>query len=59
MHMKRRLGNHPISWDEAAGRLKIGASQGAFPGMLKQRTFACLVRPAGPGSPARRMRMPC
>jgi alpha-D-xyloside xylohydrolase len=31
--------NIPISYDESAGRLTIGARQGSFPGMLKERTF--------------------
>ena len=36
----------PLSWDDRAGRLKIGARVGGFPGMLKSRTFnIVLVRP--------------
>ena len=33
----------PFAWDEASQTLTIGARQGEFPGMLKQRTFR-LVR---------------
>ena len=38
-------------WDDAAGKLTIGARKGSFPGMLKQREFrVVLVRPgAGVG----------
>jgi alpha-D-xyloside xylohydrolase len=35
-----------FQWDDAAGKLTIGARQGSFPGMLTQRTFhVVLVRP--------------
>ena len=29
----------PLTWNESAGTLTIGARQGKFPGMLKERTF--------------------
>jgi alpha-D-xyloside xylohydrolase len=29
----------PLTWNEAAGTLTIGARNGKFPGMLKERTF--------------------
>ncbi|HEY1605573.1 MAG TPA: TIM-barrel domain-containing protein [Allosphingosinicella sp.] len=39
----------PISWDERAGTLTIGARQGSFPTMLQTRTFR--IRWITPGRP--------
>jgi alpha-D-xyloside xylohydrolase len=33
----------PITWDDASGRLTIGARQGTFPGMLESRTFKVVL----------------
>ena len=33
----------PIAWDDASGRLTIGARQGTFPGMLESRTFKVVL----------------
>jgi len=41
----------PIHWDDQAGELTIGERKGAFPGMLKERTFQVVLvrrgRPVG------------
>jgi alpha-D-xyloside xylohydrolase len=33
----------PIRWDDASRTLSLGAREGAFPGMLEQRTFEVVV----------------
>jgi alpha-D-xyloside xylohydrolase len=42
-----------LNWDDAAGTLRIGARQGTFPGMIKQRKFniVMMAAPAGSGQP--------
>lgn len=36
----------PIRWDDKSGKLTLGARKGAFPGMLRERTFRIVwVRP--------------
>jgi len=40
----------PIQWDDAAGRLTIGARQGQFPGMLEKRTFHVVFVSEGQGT---------
>ncbi len=39
----------PLTWNEAAGTLTIGARQGSFPGMLHERTFELVW--VGKGAP--------
>ncbi len=39
----------PIRWDDAKGTLTIGKREGAFPGMLAQRTFEVVL--VGKGKP--------
>ena len=43
----------PISWDDAKHALEIGKRSGAFPGMLKERTFnvVCVSENHGAGIP--------
>jgi alpha-D-xyloside xylohydrolase len=36
-----------MHWDDAAKTLTIGAREGSFPGMLKERTFRVVVVGAG------------
>ncbi|GEP98946.1 TIM-barrel domain-containing protein [Chitinophaga cymbidii] len=36
---KGRFSNIPVRWNESAGTLTIGAREGSFPGMLRQRYF--------------------
>jgi alpha-D-xyloside xylohydrolase len=36
-----------IHWDDAAGKLTIGARQGQFPGMLASRTFRVILVDTG------------
>jgi alpha-D-xyloside xylohydrolase len=47
----------PLRWSEARGALTIGAREGSFPGMLKERTFQVVLvsraKPRGFGSVAR------
>ena len=33
----------PLAWDEASRTLTIGAREGSFPGMLRERTFTVIV----------------
>jgi alpha-D-xyloside xylohydrolase len=44
------LATIPLIWNEAAGTLTIGARQGKFPGMLKERTFRIVFVSAGHGT---------
>ena len=41
----------PITWDDASGKLTIGAREGSFPGMLAARDFQVVLvasdRPVG------------
>jgi alpha-D-xyloside xylohydrolase len=38
-----RLATIRFEWNDAARELVIGARQGRFPGMLKARTFRCVL----------------
>ncbi len=40
----------PITWDDNAQRLSIGARHGSFPGMLKKRTFRIVIVRPGHGT---------
>jgi len=40
----------PMSWDDSKKGLSIGARQGDFPGMLKERTFRVVVVSPGQGT---------
>jgi alpha-D-xyloside xylohydrolase len=40
----------PITWDEKAATLTIGARKGSFPGMLAERTFHVVWVRAGHGA---------
>ena len=40
----------PIHWDDASRTLTLGERKGAFPGMLKERTFTVIV--VDPGHPS-------
>jgi len=46
---KGQLATIPLTWSDAAGTLTIGARQGDFPGMLKQRTFHVVFVTEGHG----------
>jgi alpha-D-xyloside xylohydrolase len=39
----------PLAWDEARRTLRIGAREGGFPGMTKQRTLKVRLMPSRPG----------
>lgn len=38
-----KLATIPVHWDDAAGMLTLGARQGAFPGMVAERTYRVFV----------------
>jgi len=40
----------PIRWDESAGVLTLGAREGSFPGMVRQRTFRIVAVRSGHGA---------
>jgi len=39
----------PMHWDDGAKTLTIGAREGSFPGMLRERTFSVAVVGVGGG----------
>ena len=47
---KGRYSTIPLIWNEAAGTLTIGACNGKFPGMLKERTFRVVFVDEGHGA---------
>ena len=47
---KGRYSTIPLTWNEAAGTLTIGACNGKFPGMLKERTFRVVFVDEGHGA---------
>ncbi|HVY74641.1 MAG TPA: TIM-barrel domain-containing protein [Puia sp.] len=56
---KGQYTNIPVSYEESTGMLTIGKRSGAFPGMLKERTFRIVIvsksKPAGLDVPGEKM----